>query len=46
MIFYGAFESTCIHDGKGDDVLGNTRHIDFWRQDLRTLLDSGIRDLR
>src|SRR4051812_12411909 len=42
---YGSFESTKIH-GSGTDILGTTRHIDRWREDLDLLLESGITDLR
>jgi beta-glucosidase/6-phospho-beta-glucosidase/beta-galactosidase len=41
----GAFESTKIH-GSGCDVLGTTRHVDYWREDLEMLHNSGISDLR
>jgi beta-glucosidase/6-phospho-beta-glucosidase/beta-galactosidase len=41
----GGFESTHIF-GSGQDILGTTRHIEFWREDLSLLLESGIRTLR
>ncbi|MBV9267081.1 MAG: beta-galactosidase [Acidobacteriaceae bacterium] len=41
----GGFESTHIF-GAGQDILGTTRHIEFWREDLRRLLNAGIRLLR
>jgi beta-glucosidase/6-phospho-beta-glucosidase/beta-galactosidase len=41
----GGFESTHIF-GSGQDVLGTTRHIDLWREDLKRLLNAGIIDLR
>ncbi len=41
----GAFESTKIY-GSGQDVLGTTRHTQFWQSDLECLRASGIRDLR
>ena len=43
--YLGSFESTKIH-GSGQDVLGTTRHDEFWRADLERLLASGIRELR
>jgi beta-glucosidase/6-phospho-beta-glucosidase/beta-galactosidase len=41
----GAFESTQIY-GTGQDILGTTRHIEFWREDLTRLLEAGITTLR
>ena len=41
----GSFESTKIH-GSGLDVLETTHHIEFWKEDLLRLRDSGIRELR
>ncbi len=41
----GAFESTNI-SGSGQDVLGTTRHIQNWRNDLEMLQTAGIRQLR
>jgi len=41
----GGFESTHIF-GRGQDILGTTRHIEFWREDLTLLLQSGITSLR
>ncbi len=41
----GGFESTQMF-GTGQDVLGTTRHIELWREDLTRLLKAGIRDLR
>ena len=41
----GGFESTHIFNS-GQDILGTTRHIEFWRNDLSLLLESGIRTLR
>lgn len=42
---FGGFESTQIF-GSGEDVLGTTRHIELWQQDLTRLLEAGITDLR
>jgi beta-glucosidase/6-phospho-beta-glucosidase/beta-galactosidase len=41
----GGFESTQMF-GTGEDVLGTTRHIELWREDLTRLLMAGIRELR
>ena len=41
----GAFESTRIH-GSGKDILGTTRHIELWQQDLELLRTGGISELR
>ena len=41
----GGFESTHIFNS-GQDILGTTRHIELWRNDLCLLLESGIRTLR
>jgi beta-glucosidase/6-phospho-beta-glucosidase/beta-galactosidase len=41
----GGFESTYIF-GTGQDILGTTRHIDLWREDLSLVLQSGIKRLR
>ncbi len=41
----GGFESTHIF-GSGKDILGTTRHIEFWQQDLSLLLQAGISRLR
>jgi len=41
----GGFESTHIFKS-GQDILGTTRHIEFWQNDLSLLLESGIRTLR
>jgi beta-glucosidase/6-phospho-beta-glucosidase/beta-galactosidase len=41
----GAFESTRIH-GAGADILGTTRHIELWEQDLQMLRGAGISELR
>lgn len=41
----GGFESTQIF-GSGQDVLGTTRHIELWKQDLTRLRESGITTLR
>ena len=41
----GGFESTHIFNS-GQDILGTTRHIEFWQNDLSLLLESGIRTLR
>ena len=42
---FGAFESTNII-GSGTDILGTTRHIERWRDDLELLAGSSILDLR
>lgn len=44
-VHFGGFESTQIF-GTGQDVLGTTRHIDLWREDLTRLLKAGITSLR
>jgi beta-glucosidase/6-phospho-beta-glucosidase/beta-galactosidase len=41
----GGFESTQMF-GTGQDVLGTTRHVELWREDLVRLLRAGIRELR
>ena len=41
----GGFESTYIFRS-GEDILGTTRHIEQWREDLSLLIDSGIQKLR
>lgn len=41
----GGFESTQMV-GTGEDVLGTTRHIQLWYEDLTRLLSAGIRELR
>jgi beta-glucosidase/6-phospho-beta-glucosidase/beta-galactosidase len=41
----GGFESTKL-PGPLQDVLGTTRHIERWREDLQMLLSAGIRNLR
>jgi len=41
----GGFESTHIF-GRGQDILGTTRHIEFWQEDLNLLLQAGITSLR
>lgn len=41
----GGFESTQIF-GTGQDVLGSTRHIEFWEEDLDRLYRAGITSLR
>ncbi len=41
----GGFESTQIF-GTGQDILGSTKHIEFWEEDLTRLLRAGITDLR
>jgi len=41
----GGFESTHIF-GSGEDVLGTTRHIERWREDLMMLAEAGITTLR
>jgi beta-glucosidase/6-phospho-beta-glucosidase/beta-galactosidase len=41
----GAFESTKIH-GSGQDVLGTTRHAEYWQRDLEMLANAGIHELR
>ena len=42
---YGACESTQIH-GTGNDILGTTRHIEMWRDDLEMIRLASIDDLR
>lgn len=44
-IHLGGFESTQIF-GTGVDVLGTTRHIEFWEEDLGRLHAAGIDSLR
>ena len=44
-VHLGGFESTHIF-GTGQDVLGGTRHIDFWKEDLERLRRAGITTLR
>jgi beta-glucosidase/6-phospho-beta-glucosidase/beta-galactosidase len=44
-VHLGGFESTHIF-GSGEDILGTTRHIQRWREDLTLLADAGIADLR
>jgi len=41
----GGFESTYIFR-TGQDILGTTRHIEQWREDLSLLVQAGIRSLR
>lgn len=41
----GGFESTHIV-GSGQDILGTTRHLEQWREDLSLLVESGIQELR
>jgi glycosyl hydrolase family 42 (putative beta-galactosidase) len=41
----GGFESTHIF-GRGQDILATTRHIEFWQEDLKLLLQAGITSLR
>ena len=45
FIHLGGFESTQIF-GTGQDVLGTTRHIDLWKEDLERLRTAGITTLR
>lgn len=41
----GAFESTQIF-GTGQDILGTTKHIERWEEDLSTLERAGLQTLR
>lgn len=44
-VHFGGFESTQIF-GTGQDILGTTKHIEHWREDLTRLLNAGITSLR
>jgi hypothetical protein len=41
----GAFESTKLA-GAGTDILGTTRHIELWHDDLRMLKSASLNALR
>ncbi len=42
---FGGFESTQMF-GSGEDILGSTRHIELWEEDLNRLCAAGITSLR
>jgi beta-glucosidase/6-phospho-beta-glucosidase/beta-galactosidase len=43
--YFGSFESTRLSKRR-TDILGTTRHIEFWREDLQRLYESNLIDLR